>query len=165
VLFLPAQPQGPPTSSEKVLMAVHARRKLVLAQNVSEQPEDATSPLSIFHHHCHSVGRTISRLQQATRSTDRQLRKRKGCQKLSKVHPFASISFCASSSHIKPGKQAIAMQKLHMQVDRSSTLHVMQSIRKAGVTQRHFTCLHQRTRKRSQLRLMWQKLLECQPGE
>ncbi|DBB10741.1 hypothetical protein WJX82_009332 [Trebouxia sp. C0006] len=86
-------------------MAVYARRKLVLAQNVSEQPEDATSPLSIFHHHCHSVGRTISRLQQATRSTDRQLRKRKGCQRLSKVHPFASISFCASSSHIKPEHQ------------------------------------------------------------
>ena len=158
--FLPAQPQGP---SQKVLMAAYARRKLVYSQTVSEQPEDVTSPVSIFHHHCHSVGRTISRLQQAKHSTDPQLLKY--CQGLSKLHPFATISFCASSSHVKPGKQAITMQKLHMQVDRSSTLHVLQSIRKAGVTQCHFTCLHQQTRERSHLRLMRQKLLECQPGE
>lgn len=146
-------------------MAVYARRKLVLAQSVSEQPEDVTSPLSIFHHHCHFVGRTISHLQQAHHSTDSQLRKRKGCQGSSKLHPFATISFCASSSHIKPGKQAIAMQMLYMQLDRSSTLRVMQSIIKVEVGQCHFTCLHQLMRKRSQLRLMWQKLPKCQPGE
>ena len=153
-------------------MALYARRKLVLSQEQSEQGTDYTSLVSAIQGHCHSLGRTLSRLQHDQhRRTGHQsihCRRHQRKERLTPAtgSPFATITFgalpCALHKrgiHLKPGIMCLTRCQILCKL-----VHLLQALRRAALSKCRTSCLRQLMKQNQKQRLVLPKLPECHLG-